>query len=53
MNDLPLLKVKILPLWVTLGDLRCNNSNENVKKAIGFMSKTTTLHAHHTFFSSL
>ena len=52
MNRLPLLKVKILPLWVTLGDLRCNNSNEDVKKAIGFISKTTTLHAHHTFFSS-
>ena len=32
--------------------LRCNNAdgNENVKKTIGFISKTTTLHVHHAFF---
>ena len=31
--------------------LRSNdaNGNENVKRAIGLKSKTTTLHVHHTF----
>ena len=31
--------------------LRCNDEddNENVKKAIGLISKTTTSHVHHTF----
>ena len=34
-----------------LGTLRCHDGddNENVKKAIGWMSKTTTLHVHHAF----
>ena len=35
-----------------LGTLRSNDAdgNENVKKTIGFISKTTTLHVHHAFF---
>ena len=35
-----------------LGTLRSNdaNGNESVKKTIGFISKTTTLHVHHAFF---
>ena len=34
-----------------LGTLRSNDAdgNENVKKTIGLISKTTTLHVHHTF----
>ena len=34
-----------------LGTLRSNDAdgNENVKKTIGFISKTTTLHVHHAF----
>ena len=42
-----------LPLFIAcvleLGTLRCNNEdgNENVKKAIGFISKLTTLQVHH------
>ena len=38
--------------WVwLLGNLRSNNAddNENVKKTIGLISKTTTSHVHHTF----
>ena len=33
-----------------IGTLRSNdaNGNENVKKPIGFISKTTTLHVYHT-----
>ena len=27
-----------------------NDGNKNVKKAIGLLSKTTSLHVHHTFF---
>ena len=26
------------------------NGNENVKTAIGFLSKTTSLHVHHAFY---
>ena len=35
-----------------LGTLRNydGDGNGNVKKAIGLMSKTTTLHVHHAFF---
>ena len=35
----------------SLGSLRSNDAddNENVKKTIGFISKTTTSHVHHTF----
>ena len=35
-----------------LGTLRSYDAdvNENVKKTIGFISKTTTLHVHHAFF---
>ena len=34
-----------------IGTLRSNNAddNKNVKKTIGLISKTTTLHVHHTF----
>ena len=34
-----------------IGTLRSNDTdvNENVIKTIGLMSKTTTLHVHHTF----
>ena len=33
----------------TLGNLRSDNGDENIKKAIGSVSKTTTLHVHHAF----
>jgi len=34
----------------SVGSLRSNaDCNENVKKTIGFISKTTTLHVHHAF----
>ena len=34
-----------------IGTLRSNDAdgNENVKKTIGLISKTTTLHVHHAF----
>ena len=34
-----------------LGTLRCNDADgkKNVKKTIGFISKTTSLHVHHAF----
>ena len=37
----------------TIGTLRSNDvdGNENVIKTIGLISKTTTLHMHHTFLS--
>ena len=40
---------RVLPYIV--GFLGCNDAddNENVKKAIGLISKTTTLHVHYTF----
>ena len=39
-------------LQLTLGSLRNDDAdgNENGKKAIGLISKTTTLHVHHAFF---
>ena len=39
---------------VIIGTLRSNDAdvNENVIKTIGLMSKTTTLHAHHTFMDT-
>ena len=42
-----MLKVIVL----VLGTLRSNDAdgNENVKKTIGLISKTTTSHVHHTF----
>ena len=42
---------KALSLSLSLGTLRSNDAdgNENVKKTIGFISKTTTLHVHHAF----
>ena len=38
-------------LQKSLGTLRSNDadSNENVKKTKGLISKTTTLHVHHAF----
>jgi len=33
-----------------LGTLRFDNGDENVKKAIGSISKTTTLHVHYSLF---
>ena len=40
---------------LTLGTLRSNDAdgNENVKKTIGLISKTTTLHVHHAFCTFL
>ena len=37
--------------WLSLGTLRCHDGddNENVKKAIGWRGKTTTLYVHHAF----
>ena len=39
---------------VIIGTLRSNDAdvNENVIKTKGLMSKTTTLHAHHTFMDT-
>ena len=39
-------------LIMLLGTLRSNDAddNENVKKTIGLISKTTNSHVHHTFF---
>ena len=39
---------------MVIGTLRSNDTdvNENVIKTIGLMSKTTTLHAHHTFMDT-
>ena len=36
--------------WSLLGTLRSDDAdeNDNVKKTIGFISKTTTLHVHYT-----
>ena len=36
---------------LTIGTLRSNDpdGNENIKKTIGSISKTTTLHVHHAF----
>ena len=44
-----------MPPSLRLGSLADNSDgNEDVKKAIGVMSKTTTLHVHHAFlYSSL
>ena len=38
------------PFCLTLGTLRSNNAddNQNVKKTIGLISKTTTSHVHHS-----
>ena len=38
-----------------IGTLRSNDAdgNENVKKTIGLISKTTTLHVHHAFCTFL
>ena len=35
-----------------IGTLRCDDGdgNEDVKKAIGLITKTTIFHVHHTFF---
>ena len=40
-----------VPDWQIIGTLRSNDAdgNENVKKTIGLISKTTTSHVHHTF----
>ena len=40
-----------VPLDKALGTLRSNDAdgNENLKKTIGLISKTTTLHVHHAF----
>ena len=33
----------------SVGTVRSNDGDENVKKTIGFITKTTTLHVHHAF----
>ena len=54
-NPWCILFVEWQPSWScsrnTIGTLRSNDAddNENVKKTIGLISKTTTLHMHHTF----
>ena len=42
---------KALSLSLSLGTLRSNDAdgNEKVKKTIGFICKTITLHVHHAF----
>ena len=52
---LPKLLYAFIPFllsFFTLGTLRSNDAdgNESVKKTIGLISKTTTLHVHHAFF---
>ena len=45
----PLLQCVLLShIEETLGTLRYSGGNKNVKKAIGLVSKTTTLHMHQT-----
>ena len=48
--DVPDLK-NVRCLGSLIGTLRSNDAddNENVKKTIGLISKTTTSHVHHTF----
>ena len=45
------LTLPLVYLVELIGTLRSNDAdgNENVKKTIGFISKTTTLHVHHAF----
>ena len=45
------MTMKTLTKITTIGTLRCDdsNGNETVKKTIGLMSKTKTLHVHHAF----
>ena len=47
----PVAGLKIRIGQRTIGTLRSNDAddNENVKKTIGLISKTTTSHVHHTF----
>ena len=48
----PLNSEAVPTVWIVIiGTLRYNDAdgNENVKKTIGFISKTTTLHVHHAF----
>ena len=53
-NVTPLLEPTALA-HLLLGTLRSNHAdgNENVKKTIGFISKTTTWHVHHAFCTFL
>ena len=46
-----MMTMKTLTKITTIGTLRCDdsNGNETVKKTIGLMSKTKTLHVHHAF----
>ena len=37
------------PQQSLIGTLRSNDGNENLKKAAGLISKTTTLDVHHAF----
>ena len=51
-----MIMIMMMTLLMTIiGTLRdCDgNGKENVNKAIGLMSKTTTLHVHHPFVISL
>ena len=50
-NVTPLLWSQQRSRILLLGTLRSNDAdgNENVKKAMGFISKTTTWHVHHAF----
>ena len=45
--------VRLLNRLYLIGTLRNYDSNVNVKKAIGLMSKATTLHVHNSFFTFL
>ena len=51
-DDGPHVAVKRRAFDRELGTLRSNDADgdENVKKTIGFISKTTALHVHHTLF---
>ena len=46
-----MMTMKTLTKITAIGTLRCDdsNGNETVKKTIGLMSKTKTLHVHHAF----
>ena len=45
------MRMRTMVMMMTIGTLRSNDAddNENVKKTIGLISKTTTSHVHHTF----
>ena len=54
-GEFPPLNRMLRGVLKNIGTLRSNDAdgNENVKKTIGLISKTTTLHVHHAFCTFL